>query len=62
VLKVNDNGVGFNPDNELSGKTASLSGNGLRNMHTRTAELKGKLEIISQPGKKTAITLQFPIA
>lgn len=61
VLKVNDNGVGFNPDNELSGKTASLSGNGLRNMHTRTIELNGHLEIQSEPGQSTVITLQFSI-
>ncbi len=62
VLTVNDNGVGFNPRNEMSGSSSSLSGNGLKNMHARATELNGELTILSQSGKGTAITLQFPLA
>lgn len=62
VLKVQDNGVGFNTEKEMAGNAASLSGNGLRNMHTRAAELHGSLQIISQPGKGAVITLQVPLS
>jgi len=62
VLKVQDNGVGFNTEKEMAGNAAYLSGNGLRNMHTRAAELHGSLLIISQPGKGAALTLQLPLS
>ena len=62
VLTVNDNGVGFNAEKEMAGHSATLSGNGLKNMHARAAELKGELTILSQPGIGAIITLQFPLA
>jgi len=62
VLTVKDNGVGFNPENEMGAHSNSLSGNGLKNMHARAAELNGELTILSQPGKGTAITLHIPLA
>jgi signal transduction histidine kinase len=61
VLKIQDNGVGFNPENEKAGHSRSLSGNGLRNMHARATELNAVLMILSLPGKGTAITLQLPV-
>jgi ligand-binding sensor domain-containing protein/anti-sigma regulatory factor (Ser/Thr protein kinase) len=61
-LTVKDNGVGFNPEKEMSGLPASLSGNGLKNMHARTSELKGTILIDSQPGKGTSIKLIFPLS
>jgi len=62
ILKVLDNGVGFNTKKEMAGNTFSLSGNGLRNMHTRATELQGALQISSQPGKGTVIVLEVPLA
>lgn len=59
LLQVKDNGVGFNPENEMTGYSKSLSGNGLSNMHARAAELNAELKIFSHPGKGTAVTLQF---
>jgi signal transduction histidine kinase/ligand-binding sensor domain-containing protein len=50
VLKLADDGVGFDPK-------AVRNGNGLKSMQTRAAELKGKLEIESQPNQGTRVTL-----
>ena len=59
-LTVKDNGVGFNTAKEMTEYSSSLTGDGLRNMHTRAAELNGDLIIQSHPGKGTTITLQVP--
>lgn len=61
-LTVKDNGVGFNPQKEMSGQSLSLSGNGLRNMHSRAKELKGQLAIRSAPGQGTEVWLQVPLS
>ena len=61
MLTVKDNGVGFNPEIELTGRSGSLSGNGLRNMHSRATLLNGNLNIQSEAGKGAAIKLQFPL-
>lgn len=53
VLRVQDNGVGFDV-NEAS------EGDGLMNMQRRAYRMKGQLNIQSQPGKGTVITLMFP--
>lgn len=56
-MTVQDDGIGFE-----RGKTpASLSGNGLRNMEMRAAEMKGILTIQSQPGQGTVIHVKFPV-
>jgi signal transduction histidine kinase len=60
ILKVTDNGIGFNIENEMTG--FSPSGNGLKNIYKRSTELNGELIILSHPGKGTSITLQFPLA
>lgn len=61
LLEVKDNGVGFNVGNEMKGNRATLSGNGLHNMYKRANEMKGELQIDSQPGKGTTILLQMPL-
>ena len=55
VLRLQDNGRGFDP-------AESGSGNGLRNMHQRARELRGELEVISAPGQGATITLRAPAA
>lgn len=52
VLRIEDDGVGFNKDD-------NQNGNGLRNMQIRAEEVSGELSIVSQPGKGTAIELIF---
>lgn len=49
ILEVIDNGEGFDPQN------VDKSGIGLQNMKARTAQINGKLKIISKPGSGTTI-------
>ena len=53
ILKVEDNGKGFIP--------AETKGNGLANMKKRATEIGGTFEIITSPGKGTAIITSFPL-
>ena len=50
ILRVGDDGVGFDTGREYSG-------NGLKNLRRRAADIGGKLEIISEIGKGTTVTL-----
>jgi signal transduction histidine kinase len=52
-LTVKDDGTGF-VESEIK------AGNGLYNMRKRAEELGGKLEIASEPGKGTRVTLKLP--
>jgi two-component sensor histidine kinase len=54
-LTVTDNGVGFDPGK--ADHRQSLSGNGLRNMKMRAAEMKGEIHIQSRPGEGVVIRL-----
>jgi signal transduction histidine kinase len=54
VLTVEDDGVG------LKAGTNS-GGNGLRNMRERAAKLGGGLEVTSNAGKGTTLTISFPV-
>jgi signal transduction histidine kinase/HAMP domain-containing protein len=55
VLRINDNGCGFDPIN-------SFSGMGLQNMRQRTSTLGGYIDISSQPGSGTQIRIEIPAA
>ena len=56
LLRVQDDGIGF----EVNGRRdANLGGNGLGNMQRRAAEMGGKLELRSAPGKGTTVELRF---
>jgi len=52
-LSISDNGIGF--------LAANSRGNGLHNMKKRAEELNGTLEIDSEIGKGTRITLKFQL-
>ncbi|GAB2790062.1 hypothetical protein GCM10027275_38660 [Rhabdobacter roseus] len=54
-LEIADNGIGFEA-------TAETTRNGLRNMHTRTRNLHGKLTIRTAPAQGTILQLDFPIS
>lgn len=56
-LAVRDNGVGFSPEAQ-----AHSERNGLRNMHSRVAEVNGTLTIESAPGQGSAVILQLPLS
>ncbi|MBO0936760.1 hypothetical protein J2I47_09420 [Fibrella sp. HMF5335] len=53
-IGITDDGVGFDTD-------TLADGNGLRNLHKRTTELEGKIEIDSTIGKGTTIRLMIPL-
>lgn len=55
ILTIEDNGVGFDPDN------VKVSGLGLQSMETRASALSGKLDISSEIDKGTIITVILPI-
>lgn len=59
-LEVKDDGVGFDKEKVHMYASQSLSGNGLRNMEMRAAEMKGVWTINSEPGKGTVVQLRFP--
>jgi len=53
-MRITDNGKGFDPQ-------VSYSGNGLKNMRSRAAQLHGELHLDSFPGKGTTIRLTLPL-
>lgn len=56
LLRVADDGIGFEVDLK---RTDNLGGNGLGNMRRRAAEMRGKLQVRSAPGKGTTVELRF---
>jgi two-component system NarL family sensor kinase len=55
-FEINDNGVGFNAD-DLS---SAQRGMGLQNIHKRAGIIGGEVEIKSNPGEGTCITIFIP--
>jgi two-component system NarL family sensor kinase len=60
VLKIQDNGRGFNPAAPSSGKAAE-GGIGLSSLHERAAALGGTCEVVSSPKQGTALTVRVPL-
>ncbi|MGD0647925.1 MAG: two-component regulator propeller domain-containing protein [Acidobacteriaceae bacterium] len=58
MLTIEDKGVGFQVS-EASGKTGHY---GLLGMKERAASIDGALEVTSEPGRGTKVTLRVPIA
>ena len=54
-LKIIDDGIGFDMNK------IKENGNGLKNMHKRSEDLGGKINITSKPSQGTELDLQFPI-
>lgn len=61
LLKITDDGIGFNREETFDDHSGSLSGNGLLNMQSRAAEIKADLIIHSKIGQGTSIELSFNI-
>ncbi len=53
-IAVQDNGRGFDPD-------AETSGTGLKNIRNRVGSYNGRMEIYSEPGKGTEISVEFKL-
>jgi signal transduction histidine kinase len=60
VLKIEDNGVGFD-FNEKKNTASSSSGVGLKSMMNRAKLIKADFLIDSKPGKGTTITITLPL-
>jgi len=59
AIQVEDSGKGFNLDPSLSLRT-SRSGFGLGSIERRLAVFGGRMEVKTQPGQGTAVTLRVP--
>ena len=55
VLRVEDDGQGFDP-------AAPASGIGLRTLHNRVALLGGTVHLITEPGRGTECQIRIPVA
>jgi hypothetical protein len=53
-LKIQDDGIGFDPDR-------SRRGMGTANMQARAEEYGGKFDQVSQPGRGTTVRLSIPL-
>ena len=53
IIEISDDGIGFDP-------SAESSGHGMSNLRERAATLRAELNIQSEPGKGTRITLTLP--
>jgi len=60
VLKIEDNGVGFD-FNEKKNTSSSSSGVGLKSMMNRAKLIKADFLIDTKPGKGTTITIALPL-
>jgi len=56
LMRVSDDGLGFHLEQAVGGE-----GHGLTSMRARAARLGGRLEIDSQAGKGTTVTLSVPL-
>jgi signal transduction histidine kinase len=61
IVKIADNGRGFDPAQAKNGKSNGFGGNGLPNMNRRAAKLGGSFLIESQIGKGTTAVLNVPV-
>jgi signal transduction histidine kinase len=57
VLRIEDNGKGFNPEKTIPKQGRQLVGSGLENMRTRADLLGGDLAMASKPGKGTRVVI-----
>ena len=60
VLKVEDNGVGFDVTKKRT-QASSSSGIGLKSMTNRASLIGAQITVQSQPGNGTSITVELPL-
>jgi two-component system NarL family sensor kinase len=60
VLKVEDNGVGFDIEKKRT-QASSSSGIGLKSMTNRASLIGAEISVQSQPGKGTSIKVELPL-
>jgi len=60
VLKVEDNGVGFDVEKKRT-QASSSSGIGLKSMTNRASLIGARISVHSEPGKGTSIKVELPL-
>ncbi|MEP7267102.1 MAG: ATP-binding protein, partial [Saprospiraceae bacterium] len=60
ILRVKDDGIGFDMENGIPGMT-NLGGNGLQNMNSRAKAMGGNLNVHSALGIGTEVQLELPV-
>jgi len=58
---VEDDGVGFNPDTEVTGKGVEVGGFGLFSIRERLERIEGEMKVESEPGSGCRITITAPL-
>ncbi|MDQ8198162.1 sensor histidine kinase [Pelagicoccus enzymogenes] len=58
-LQVRDDGVGFQPDEVLTHRIGHF---GMRGMKGRAAKVKGRLQILSEPGQGSEVRITCPLS
>jgi signal transduction histidine kinase len=59
LLKIEDDGVGFDPDAVT--ETTGLAGLGLTSIRERAQRVGGRVELLSQPGQGTRVIVHVPL-
>lgn len=62
AVTVEDDGAGFAPGEFQAAAAVETRGNGITNMRRRLADIGGRCEIDSQPGKGTRLRFHVPVA
>lgn len=61
VVSVTDDGRGFKAEEPATNGRGSMGGHGLASMQRRAKALGGSLNINSEPGRGTTVTLKVPL-
>ena len=61
ILRIKDEGKGFEEDSEAIHSSIQMGGNGILSMQKRAKAMSGELEIKSEIGKGTTINLRLPM-
>ncbi len=60
IMQIADNGVGFNVEEKKNSKSSS-SGVGLKSIFNRAKLIGAELDMRSQPGQGTTVTIELPL-
>jgi signal transduction histidine kinase len=62
IIRVSDNGEGFDVEQASNGNHSGMGGHGLASMRKRAEALGGSYEVQSEKGKGTTVLLRVPVA
>lgn len=62
IIRVSDNGQGFDVEQASNGNHSGMGGHGLSSMQKRAEALGGSFEVQSEKGKGTTVLLRVPVS